>query len=351
MADNDIVVSAPSKRAQVKVETPSALKTGLVASLMAGPLMGLAAGLVQRYRNKNALEDAAEYQSQISDERDQIISTLNRENQIADPDEQRLLAVARGVITDGFQRLASGDKTGEELIKEGRAMVAGLIQTDMAQRKGEETAAASFQRNLVGTAANAYRQEYQNAIDTFNNVDQQASKILELVADPSFDPNKPINRAHLADLVSLGGLAYRDTPDSLDALANAGGAASNFGAWGAAAGTALQAGVMAYKAEENKLTPEDYNKIALNMKSFAEQFANRKMSQLGEQASSLDAWAKRLKVIEPESSLRDYISGHQKELRMMPVPASVEPTYLRGETSRLIENNPWNRNKGKRPTN
>ena len=79
----------------------------------------------------------------------------------------------------------------------------------------------------VQPKVDSYRQEHQNTIDAVNGIDHQATKVLDLVSQKDFDPNKPINKAHLAELLSMGGLMFKDTPDMLDGLTQGVGAINN----------------------------------------------------------------------------------------------------------------------------
>ena len=44
-------------------------------------------------------------------------------------------------------------------------------------------------------------------------VDSISQRVLSLTADPDFDPNKPFNRAVLAEMISVGGGMFRDNPE------------------------------------------------------------------------------------------------------------------------------------------
>jgi hypothetical protein len=308
----EVEVSAAPVGSKIK-KPPSAWKAALLG-LPGGPFVSLGFGLAQHFKNKDYLEKEAERQSRDRNERDQLTNIIKSEDALADPDEKRLLAYAKGRVADGYERIAGGDKSGYAIIEHAQGIIEGLIGKDMDARKQEIAAQNNFQRQLIGEAAKGYRQEHQSTIDAVNSIDHQSTKILDLVAQKDFDPNKPINKAHLAELLSMGGLMFKDTPDMLDGLTQGVGAINDI-AGGIVGGIAT-----AFKSKDFKVTAEDYNRLALNAQKYSRIFAERKLTQLGDQARTLDAWGKKLGAIPQDYSLGDYISGGEKELRMTPNP-------------------------------
>lgn len=319
-----------------KAKLISPWKAALVG-LAGGPLVSAAFGITQAYRNKSYLESEAERQVRDREERNQLRNVIDKEYAIADEDEKRLLDYARGRVADGYERIAGGDKSGYEIIEKAQGVIEGIIGKDIDARKAEVAEQNRFQRELIKTAATGMRQEFQNTTDALNGIDHQATKILDLVAQKDFDPNKPIHKAHLAELLSMGGLMFKDTPDMMDALTE-GVSAVNGVAGGIVGGIAT-----AFKSQDFKVTAEDYNRLALNAQKYARLFAERKMTQLGDQARSLDTWGKKLGAIPTDYSLGSYISGGEKELRMTPNPVFTggfqskdEPSRGRQTTERLL---------------
>lgn len=316
MADEEmqeVEVSAAQPGSKIK-KPPSAWKAALLG-LPGGPFVSLGFGLAQHFRNKSYLEDEAARQVRDRGERDQLKQTIDSEDALADPDEKRLLQYAKGRIADGYERIAGGDKSGYVIIEHAQGLIEGIIGKDMDARKAEIADQNRTQRDLITTAAKGYRQEYQTTVDAVNSIDHQATKILDLVAQKDFDPNKPINKAHLAELLSMGGLMFKDTPDMLDGLTQ-GVSSINGIAGGIVGGIAT-----AFKSQDFKVSAEDYNRLALNAQKYARMFAERKTGQLGDQSRSLDTLGKKLGVIPQDYSLGDYISGGEKELRTTPNPA------------------------------
>lgn len=312
MADEilpEVTVSGQNQPAIKK--PPSAWKVGLLYTLIGGPFAGLATGIIQHSRNKSYLEKEAAAQ----DERKSLTNTIDNELKIADPDEKRLLDYAKGLKVQAYEYLATGQtKQGQQLLDHSRQLVEQIMTGDISQRKQDEAAKGEFQRGLIGDAAKGYHQEFQNTRDSFNGIDRQASMVLDLVAQPDFDPNAPLNKAHLAELLSMGGLMFKDTPDLAEGFAQSVGAVSGI-AGGLAGGLAT-----ALKSQDFKVTPEMYNRLALNTKKYAEVFANKKIGELQEQGTSLDEWSKKLGIIPQDYSMWNYISGGEKELKMLPAP-------------------------------
>lgn len=362
MADEEVrVETGPRKIARSNYSGLSPVQAGIfgaLAALPAGPLapvVGLGTGIVQHFKRENYIDKQSKYLTNLLEERHQMKGLLDKEFEGADPDEKRMIEVARATMTDGYERLASGDASGEKLIADARSMLTGIVQGDIAQRKQEEAKAMDVQRGLVDTAARAYRGEYQNVLGAFQDVDMQATKILELTADPNFDPNKPVNRAHLAELLSMGGLMFRDAPNAMDAIAQ--GVSGLPGPAGMAAGGAAGGLATLMSSEEFKVSKEDYNRLALNSKHYAEKYAKLKLEQLGAQSKSLDAWGRKLGIVPDDFSLADYVSGGEKELRLTPVPplkGFAKGTIDRSkptETDNLINLLQKSQEKPKRPTN
>jgi hypothetical protein len=335
MAEEEITVSAPTNPNYARPYPGlSPLKAGLLyggaASTVMGPLgllVGVASGIAAKKMRDNYLDRQSAYLRNVQGEHEEFAGDLAQEIKSADPDEQRMLQVAKRMETDGWLRLRSGDGTGRDMIDQANTIMRGIIQGDISQRKQEESANAAFQRGLISTAATSMREEYQQNMQMFNEVDKQSSRVLDLVADKDFDPNKPFNKAILAELLSTGiGGFYKDAPDVLDAAREGSGALSKIPVVGEAASDIVGALISAVKANDFKLTPEDYNRVALNMKGFNEKYATRKMDQLGQQARNLDNGARQIGAIGPDYSLADYVSGGVKELQLTPVPKYTPPT-------------------------
>lgn len=321
----------------------SALQAGLLyggaASTVMGPLgllVGAGAGILAGRMKKTALEKQAAQSQELRAEQEGFIGEINNELKSADPDEQRILNHARRLHTDGWFRLEQGDASGRQMIDEANQIAMGVMSADSQQRKSEQAAQTQFQRSLIGTAANDYRQQYLANMNVFEGVDQQAQRVLALVAEPGFDPNKPINKAALADMLTVGiNGFYKDAPDVLDSIAQGSGALGTIiGAAGGVPGAIAGGGVgqlvgsiaTAIKAKDFKVTAEDYNRIAINMKNFNQQYSQNKMERLGDQAKSLDTFAKQTGAIPDDYSLSDYVSGGQKELKIIPAPKYTPPT-------------------------
>jgi hypothetical protein len=311
MADTmeETLVTGSGKNAITK--PPSAWKVGLaVGGMTLNPLLGAAAGIAAHFRNKSYLEQVANAQQEKDRLRGAIQTELNSGN--TDPDEKRLLEFADGRRKDAYERIASGDSSGYQILEHVQATVEQLIGGDISARKQEVAKQADFQRDLIGTAAKGYRQDYQDTLAAFNGMNKSSQQILDLVADPNFDPNKPLNKAHLAELLSMGGLMFKDTPDLMDGLTQ-GVSAVNGIAGGIVGGIST-----IFKSQNFKVSAEDYNRLALNAQKYAKIYAQQKFEQLGSQGANLNKQGVQWGVIPSDSNIADYISGGEKELRMTP---------------------------------
>jgi hypothetical protein len=344
-----------SELSQAKPEYPgmsplkAALLYGGAGAAVGGPLgliAGLFGGITAKFRKENFLDQQAAY----SLEQAQFNNELSNEMDVADPDEQRLLGHAKRVADAGWQRLAAGDPTGREMIDNANAFIAQVINGDREARKQEQSAQAGFQRGLIGNAAEDYRKQYQTHVTDFETVDAQIARLLDLTANPDFDPNKPINKAVLVDLLSNGiGGFYRDSASILDGVAQGVGGLGNLSKYGGVAGDIIAGISTAINAKEFQATREDYNRIAFNMRKIAQESTAARMERLSEQAVQLNDFARKTGAIPADYSLGDYISGGTKELKILPVrqqptakmtpPTSSTPT--RGMSARnFVMNQP-----------
>jgi hypothetical protein len=290
--------------------------------------VGLGAGIVSKKLRDSALDREAQAAYDLKGEQISMDQQLETELKNADPDEARMLDHARRISMAGWAKLQAGDESGRKMIEDAQATMAGIIGADMQARKADEAAAMNVQRNLIGTAATSYRAEYQTNLSQNSAINEQAAQILSLVADPDFDPNKPVNRARLAELASTGMGMYRDSPDMWDAATQGSNAFRSIPVVGDATAEVIGAVVTGIKSADFKITREDYNRFALNMKDFSDRFTRQKMEQLGTQAQTLDQFARKTRTIADDYSLADYISGGVRDLKLQPVPklpAAVVP--------------------------
>jgi hypothetical protein len=304
----------------------AALLYGGAAGIVGGPLgllVGLGAGITAKKQRDNFLDKQAAYrQEQVEFNRE-----LANEMDIANPEEARLLQHAKRVADAGWQRLAAGDPTGREMIENANAFIAETINGDRAARQQEEAAQTNFQRGLIGDAAQDYRKQYQTHVTDFESVDAQVTRLLDLTADPNFDPNKPVNKAVLTDLISSGiGGFYRDSPDMLDGVAAGVSGLGNLGKYGGTIGGIIEGLATAIKSKDFKVSREEYNRIAFNMRKVAQQATAARMERLSGQAAGLDEFARKTGAIPFNYSLKDFISGGTKELRILNSPAPKAST-------------------------
>lgn len=321
---------------------------GGLASTVLGPLgllVGAGAGILSNRLKKNFLDREAADAASTRSEYKGVMNELDKELAIADPEERRLLTHAQRIATEGWYRLQSGDESGRAMVEQANAMSRGIMTADRDARKQEASAQAGFQRGLIGNAANDYRQQYLANISQVEDLDKQATRVLSLTADPNFDPNKPFNKAILAEMLSTGisGM-YRDSPDVLDALTQgAGGIGAILGAArgpaGAAVGNELGTIIGAItggiKSKDFQVSREEYNRVAMNLKRTAQQYGQQRMQRLSTQARDLDTFARSTGAIPQDYSLGDYISGGVKELRLTPVPQYPSVKQTTSDVNRL----------------
>jgi hypothetical protein len=288
-----------------------------------GLLAGLFAGVVSKRMRENYFDRVARDTHNMAAEYAGLTDEINSELQIADPDEARILESAKRTAADGWYRLQSGDETGRGMITQANEIIRSIMQGDIAQRKSEQAAQFNFQRGLVSSSATSYRDQYSTTISQAQEVDAVSQRILELTADPSFDPNKPFNRAVLADLITTGvGGMFRDDPNGFLAGVAEGGEGTIVGAIAKGTKTWLD-------DEEFKITREDYNRIALNARKVTHGYANQRLSQLQQQANSLNQFAQRAGAIPGDYNLADYVSGGVSELKLAPEVKTPNPQSRR----------------------
>ena len=332
MEDDDtqnVTVAAPAAGPPKKSYPGlSPLQAGLLyggaASTVMGPfglLIGAGAAIGASRMRKSYLDREAEYAKNLRDEQSGIQDEANAELKVADPDEARLINHYKRVANDGWYRLAQGDQTGRQMIEQANAGLAGIMNGDIQQRKAEEAANANFQRGLISTAASSLRSEYQANMAAYEDADKQSSQVLELVNQKDFDPNKSFNKAILAQMLSTGiGGFYKDAPDAYDAMTQGSQALRSIPVAGGAIEAIVGGLITAVKSDDMKLTAEDYNRVALNLRAFTTKYAQDRAQRLGTQAQSLDAGARKVGAIDQDYSLGDYVTGNVRELKLTPVP-------------------------------
>ncbi len=315
----------PTKRAfKNPIGGSSPLATGLLygagATALAGPfglLAGLAAGVLHKRVKDSYLDtvarDAHNDRREYSGLQDEIKSELA----VADPDEQRLLQSAQRIAADGWYRLQSGDESGRDMIAQANETMRGIMNADIQNRKSEQAAQFNTQRGLITSAATTFRDQYSGIINAVRDTDARAQRVLALVADPTFDPDKPFSKSVLTELVSssLGGL-FKDDPNGLlNGLAGMGQSGTEIGA---IVGTLAQLGKKVADQDDFKITREEYNRIALNIRQVTKQYGEQRLGELGKQSDALDSFAKQVGALPADVSMRDYVSGGISELSLAP---------------------------------
>ena len=223
---------------------------------------------------------------------------------------------AKRIATDGYLRLQSGDQSGAQMIEQANAVIRGVIQGDVTARKTEQAAQFNDRRQLVGNAAQAYRQQYQTIVGQAREVDSLAERVFELTSDPKFDPSKPVNRAILSQLITAGvGDTFRDDPSGFLAGLSEAGQGTIVGGLAKGLDTFLD-------AEDFKVTREDFNRLALNSRKIVSKYAEQRIGELRQQASTLNQFSRSAGLTEPDYDLADYISGGSKDLKIAPAITS-----------------------------
>jgi hypothetical protein len=291
-----------------------------------GLLAGLFAGIVAKRGKENYLDrvarDVYNTRSRYQGVNDEIASELK----IADPDEARLLRSAQRTATEGWQLLQSGDESGRALIEQANETIRGIMNSDIQARKAEQAAQFNTQRGLITTAATSFRDQYSTTINQAREVDARAQRVLELVADPSFNTDKPFSKSLLTELVSssLGGM-FKDDPNGLlNGLSELGGSGSEVGAIIAALSKGTKAVI---DSDEFKISREEYNKVALNIRQVTQRYASQRLQELRQQSEGLNAFGKQVGAIPQDYNLADYVSGGVSELQI--APAAKVPTAPR----------------------
>jgi hypothetical protein len=326
----------------------SPLKAGLLyggaAATVMGPLgilVGLGAGIEAKRMKDNYLDKQAREMRSLGGESSSLIDEINSQKRISDPDQQRLLEHAKMLTANGWYRLQSGDETGRDLIAQANNITQGIMQGNIDSRNRQAEANHAFQTNLIGGAANDYRSQFQQNVEQATNIEQQAMRVLGLANEEGFDPNKPFNKAILAELLSTGinGM-YKDAPDMLDAIGKGTQALSHIPVVGGAAADVADAILTGFKSKQFEVTKEDYNRIALNMKQYNTQYTQMKMQQLGGQTKALDQFANQIGVLPQGYSLSDYVSGKITGLKFAPPPQV--PTIERKEAPKAAPKTGYN---------
>lgn len=333
----------PYKKSDVPGLSPlqAGLMYGAGGAAIGGPiglLAGLFAGVVAHRGKESYLDrvarDVYNTRSRYQGVQDEIKTELD----IADPDEARLLRSAQRTATEGWQLLQSGDESGRALIEQANETIRGIMNSDIQARKAEQAAQFNTQRGLITTAATSFRDQYSSTINQAREVDSRAQRVLELVADPTFDTDKPFSKSLLTELVSssLGGM-FKDDPNGLlNGLAELGSSGSEIGAIVAAV---ARGGKAIADKDEFKISREEYNKVALNIREVTRRYASQRLGELRQQSEGLNAFGRQVGAIPQDYNLADYVSGGVSELQLAPaVPVPTRPTASAQPTARV---QPW----------
>lgn len=323
---------------------PSPLQTGLLygagGAAIGGPiglLAGIFAGVLSKRANDSYLDRVARDMHNTRREYSGLQDEIKNELTIADPDEARLLQSAQRIAADGWYRLQSGDETGREMIEQANETIRGIMNADIQNRKAEQAAQFNTQRGLITNSATSFRDAYSQTIEQTRQLDTLSERVLELTSDGDFDPNKPFNRAILAELVSTGvGGMFKDDPNGFLAGVAEGGEGTIIGAIAKGTKTWLD-------EEEFQVSREDYNRIALNARRVTRQFAEKRLAEIEQQAGGLDQFAKQVGVIPQDYSLRDYVSGGIRELSVAPAIdiRNIQPTDSKAPSSSTARAPQW----------
>lgn len=353
MADEEVTVTSdrerPYKRSRGSVERVSPLTTGLLyggaAAAVAGPiglLAGLGYGILHKRARDSYLDNVARDMHNTRREYSGLQDTIDSELQVADPDEARLLSDAKRVAADGWYRLQSGDETGRAMIEQSNETIRGIMNADIQARKAEQASQFNAQRGLITSAAPTLRDQYSSVISLARATDERAQRVLALVADPAFDPDKPFSKSVLTELVSssLGGLFKEDPNGLLNGLSELGSTGSEIGS---IVGAIARLGKSVADTDEFKITREEYNRIALNIRTVTQQYGQKRLQEIAQQAQGLDNWAKQVGVIPADYSLSEYVSGGVRELAVAPainIP-NIQPTDSKVQSPAVRSSQQW----------
>lgn len=296
-----------------------------------GPLIGLGFGIAAKRQRDSFLDREAKYTQDVQGRSDALQEQLDAEYEQADPDERRKLDTARRLRSDGYNAIMSGNPAGEEMLKQATAIILDIQGADSTQRKQDEAAAMTTQRQLIGDAAGDYRKQYQKTLDDNDLVAQRTGRVFDLLSQPGFDPNSPMGRAAVTELVLDGMGAYRDTPDAWDAISSGAGAFSGIAAAGVDAVAKL------FKSEDFKMKREDVYRLALNMRQFAEAQTKARMERLGGQTQQLQGLARQTRALPADFNLGEYVSGGVHELPLLPIPQAAADTGLVDQARNLVD--------------
>lgn len=333
----------PYRQSDVPGLTPlqAGLMYGAGGAAIGGPiglLAGLFAGIVAKRGKESYLDRVARDVYNTRSRYQGVQDEIKTELEIADPDEARLLRSAQRTATEGWQLLQSGDESGRALIEQANETIRGIMNSDIQARKAEQAAQFNTQRGLITTAATSFRDQYSATINQAREVDSRAQRVLELVADPAFDTDKPFSKSLLTELVSssLGGM-FKDDPNGLlNGLAELGSSGSEVGAIVAAV---ARGGKAIADKDEFKISREEYNKVALNIREVTKRYASQRLGELRQQSEGLNAFGRQVGAIPQDYNLADYVSGGISELQLAPaVPVPTRPTASAQPTARI---QPW----------
>lgn len=178
----------------------------------------------------------------------------------------------------------------------------GLSSMATAVRGAVDRRRASQQEFIIGSAREL-RADTMRAKQPMRELQANAEQLNELLADPDFEQNLPLNRGRLMTLLeSTGRQMLTDPADMADALMRAGAGGGLVGSLISAAGGALD-------AQDFDFTKEDYARIARASYTFNAKRYERTVAPLELQAAALDEAAAGLDFLPRGYSLTQYVTG------------------------------------------
>lgn len=158
------------------------------------------------------------------------------------------------------------------------------------------------QSEFVIEQARELREQHQRAVAPMRELQSNMEQLNQLLADPEFNQNLPINRGYLLELLKGSTRQMLSDPeDFADALTQSGGGGL------ISSLVRFAGGVMA--AEDFNFTKEDYARLARAMYTFNEQRYQKTVAPLEMQAAALEQAAGGLGFLPPGYSLTQYVTG------------------------------------------
>lgn len=267
-----------AKKGFAALREPEGLATAALGAFLFNPVVGIALGIGQgilaRRGRESALDDAAAEREMLASMNELHHQAMTEVQGLASTDLDRAQLEQLGKDYKVLQTLAlSPDPQTRQSAILKMAEASQRVGSWLEDLEGRNETVMDQNISLLDEQGVVARQNFERGLSQAQSVQRVSSEMHTLLNDPSFDPNNPVARARLGQLLEQTPREFlADPADMSDALQNVGANVPG-----------IMGGLVQYyagkkKAEEFTFTKEDWRKIAFAMAGASKAQAERTMA-------------------------------------------------------------------------